>query len=63
MIIILSCVNVIQLLFCRTDVCLMIIKDNRAMSSLDAVKRLSDVKAVRDVLNKYGAIEPGVRIF
>lgn len=45
--------------FERTDVCLMIIKDNRAMSSLDAVKRLSDVKAVRDVLNKYGAVEPG----
>lgn len=36
-------------------------KDDRVLSSLDSVKRLSNEEKVKEILTKYGAIEPGVR--
>ena len=41
--------------------CLVIVKDDVALSSLDAVKRLSNEQRARQILTENGAIEPGVR--
>lgn len=45
--------------FDKTDVCLVVVKDDRVLSSLDSVKRLSNEEKVKEILTKYGAIEPG----
>ena len=40
--------------------CLVIVKDEVVLTSLDSVKRLSNEQTAADILAKNGAIEPGV---
>ena len=42
---------------------MVVVRNDVVMSSVDAAKRFEDVKTVRDIINRYGAVDPGVRIF
>ncbi|XP_052768802.1 cadherin-23-like isoform X2 [Mya arenaria] len=45
--------------FESTDVCLVVVRNNNVMSSLDAAKRLNNERSVTQALNEYEALDPG----
>lgn len=43
----------------RTDVCIVVVRDDSVMSSVTAAKMLNEEKEVKNILQRYGASDPG----
>ena len=40
--------------------CMLVVRNDHVMAYVDSAKRFTDVQTVNQIINKYGAVEPGV---
>lgn len=40
--------------------CIVMVENDKVLSSVSASKRLTDVQKIKGILTKYGAVDPGV---
>ena len=42
--------------------CMLVVRNDHVMAYVDSAKRFTDVQTVNQIINKYGAVEPGVSL-